>query len=67
MPNADLRVQMRYVQTLPSDERGASYRFALRPAQEGKGVLDSLSVNVDVTPDVGLLKVINNYSLPVNT
>jgi hypothetical protein len=67
MPAADLRVQMRYVQTLQSDERGASYRFPLRPTKEGKGVLDSLSVNVDITPDAGLLKVINNYSLPVNT
>ncbi|HEX8236254.1 MAG TPA: VIT domain-containing protein [Abditibacteriaceae bacterium] len=65
MPDADLRVQMRYVQTLSSDERGVAYRFPMRPAEEGKGILDSLNVNVNITPDAGLQKVINNYSLPV--
>ncbi|HVF10958.1 MAG TPA: VIT domain-containing protein [Abditibacteriaceae bacterium] len=65
-PNADLKVEMRMVQVLPSSGHDAIYDFPLRSEEKGKGTLDNLNLNVQVKPDAGAKRVINNYNLPVS-
>ncbi|HEX8833391.1 MAG TPA: VIT domain-containing protein, partial [Abditibacteriaceae bacterium] len=70
MPNADLRVEMRYVEVLPTVARagaasGAVYTYPLKPAEEGKGTLEKLEINVRVKRDAGLTGMGNNLALPV--
>lgn len=63
MPDADLRVQVRYVQTLPSDRRGAVYVLPLAPAKAGTGTLERLDIHVRAIRDREFSSVANNYGL----
>ena len=61
MPNADLRVQMKFASALPGDENGALY---LLPLQAGEGQeLDSIDVTVRISQDDDIKEIINNYGL----
>jgi hypothetical protein len=62
--NADLKIEMRWIQALPSDEKGLLYTLPLKPSQEGKGVLDALQVRAEIQSDFSITRVINNYKLP---
>ncbi len=62
-PNADLKVEMRWVQVLTSDAKGTFYKFPLRSQEEGKGTLENLNVRVRAVPDASVSKVVNNYKL----
>jgi hypothetical protein len=64
-PNADLKVEMSWVQTLATDAKGALYTFPLKPAEEGKGTLESLEIKARVLADEGIARVVNNYRLPL--
>ena len=66
-PNADLKVEMRWVQVLSSDAKGIFYKFPLKPQEEGKGTLENLSLRVKAIPDAGVTKVVNNYKLTPKT
>ena len=66
-PNADLKVEMRWTQVLPSDEKGLLYTLPLKPAEEGKGVLDELNVRASIRTESGISRVVNNYKLPLET
>src|SRR5207249_2498331 len=64
-PNADLKVEIKVVQTLPADPTGATYEL---PLQQEKGqALDSLAVRVRVHPDDLTLRVENNLGVSVLT
>ena len=65
MPNADLRVEMRWVQVLASTPTGLEYRFPLAPAAKGKGVLDDLDLHISVDSDQGIISASNNYHQPI--
>ncbi len=65
MPNADLRVEMRWVQVLASTPTGLQYRFPLAPEVKGKGVLDNLDLQIAVASDVGITRASNNYQQPI--
>lgn len=64
MPNADLKVEIRFVQPLPSDAAGATYTL---PLFEGKKspTLDSIDVKVRIVPDDDVTSVTNNFGIPV--
>lgn len=63
MPNADLRVQVRYAQTISSDRRGAVYVLPLAPAKPGTGTLDTLDIDIRVRRDKNATRIENNYGL----
>jgi hypothetical protein len=63
MPNSDLKVEMTLVQTLPSDERGATFSYPLVVPHGEK--LDHLRVNIRMHPDAAVTAVTNNYGLPM--
>ena len=65
MPNADLRVEMRWVQVLASTPTGLKYRFPLAPEAKGKGVLDDLDLQISVNSDQGIISASNNYHQPI--
>lgn len=65
MPNADLKVEMRWVQTLKTSRNAATYELPLRAEEAGKGTLDNLDVTVRVAPDAALRGVASNYNLPI--
>lgn len=63
MPNSDLKVEMTWMETLPSDRPGARYVF---PLQMEKGhTLESLQFHVHVKADPSLAQVSDNYGLPM--
>ena len=64
MANTDLRVEMTLVQALPSTPQGAVYRFPLRE-DVVDDMLDTLRVTAFIQADAGLLRVTNNYGLPL--
>lgn len=66
-PNADLKVEMRWVQVLSSDAKGHFYRFPLKPREEGKGTLENLNIRVRAVPGAGVSKIVNNYKLTAKT
>ena len=64
MPDADLRVQMRYVQALPAKNGVVTYSLPLRTEKSVR--LDSVSVEVRVPDAVGNgVRVTNNIGLPM--
>lgn len=63
-PNADLKVELKMVQTLASDRDGAVFSLQLQPEEAGKGTLESLQVNARVRPGTAFDTVFNNYALP---
>jgi hypothetical protein len=65
MPNSDLRVQLRMVQALPSDAEGVPYELPLREEGVAPDTYESFDVNVRVNADESIVRVINNYGLPV--
>ncbi|HEX8551836.1 MAG TPA: VIT domain-containing protein [Abditibacteriaceae bacterium] len=67
MPNADLRVEIHTVETLPSTSEGARYTFALAPEEKGTGTLENLDVRVRIKRDAALLGAGNNFALPINS
>ncbi len=81
MPDADLKVQMVYVQTLPSSKGGVVYTLPLADAGKEKNALDKIDVNVLVKNaflsggegmppppsqrDNGIKAVTTNFGIPV--
>ena len=65
MPNADLRVEMRWVQVLASTPTGLKYSFPLAPEAKGKGVLDAIDLQIKVASDQGIVRASNNYHQPI--
>ena len=65
MPNADLRVEMRWVQPLESTPTGLKYRFPLAPEAKGKGILDDIDLQIVVAADAGIVRAANNYHQPI--
>lgn len=68
-PNADLKIEMRWVQPLGADAKNWVYTFPLQPEEDGKGKLDDLSLNVSIRNTKRALKrpdIANNYNLPVS-
>ena len=65
MPNADLRVEISTVETLPSTPNGCEYSLPLKPEIAGKGTLENLDVTVRVAPDAMIAGVGNDLALPV--
>lgn len=64
MPNADLRVQIRYVQALPANAKNvATYMLPLE--MDSKTTLDALSVSVELPRLPRGATVSNNFGLPV--
>jgi ribosomal protein L32 len=70
-PNADLKIEMKWVQPLMADGRNWLYGFPLKPAEAGKGTLDELKLQVDVRGggsvaggSVAGRSLQNNYNLP---
>ncbi len=63
--NADLRVEMKLVQTLPADPSGATYELPLY--QEKGQPLDSVAIRVRVHPDDLTIRVENNLGISVLT
>lgn len=63
---ADLKVEMRLVQVLPSSEQGAVYELPLGESDEDQVTLDAFHVKVRVQSDADLLRVGNNFDLPVS-
>jgi len=61
--NADLKVEMSWVQVLNADEKGALLTFPLKSQESGKGTLENLDVRVRVVNDASFSKVVNNYKL----
>jgi hypothetical protein len=66
-PNADLKIEMRWVQPLVSDGHNWLYGFPLKPAEAGKGTLDELKLQVTVRDNgrVAGRALQNNYNLPL--
>ena len=65
-PNADLRVELRIVQALPSDAGGVLYSLPIAdPTQPDP--LDSIDVKIRVRADPAIDKVTDNYGLPVTS
>lgn len=62
--NADLKVEMRLIQVLPSHKGEAVYEFPLAPAKAGTGTLESLKINITLTPDSGFARLSNNFNIP---
>lgn len=65
MPNADLKVEIHFVQPLGSDASGATYTLPLFEGAKGPA-LDSVNVKVHVKADESVTGVTNNYGLPVS-
>jgi hypothetical protein len=65
MPNADLKVEMRMVQVLPSSRQGATYIFPLQPVKAGTSTLEKLAINVRVKSDASIDRITNSFKLPV--
>ncbi|HVF11290.1 MAG TPA: VIT domain-containing protein [Abditibacteriaceae bacterium] len=64
MPNADLKVEIKMAQVLPSDRQGAVYELPLRADEEAQS-LDSLTLNVLVKPGAAGEQVVSNYPMPI--
>ena len=62
MPNADLRVEVRYLEVLPATAGGTLYTLPLKPEEEGKGTLDTLDVSVRVKADSEVASVGSNLA-----
>lgn len=67
MPNADLKMEVRTVQVLPSDKNGAIYTLPLRGPQEGKGTFEQLNVNIEGVLDSAFTSVGNNFGQRITT
>lgn len=63
--NADLKIEMRWVQALASDDKGLLYTFPLKGGEETPGTLESVDVNFAVTQDAGSGRLVNSLNLPV--
>ena len=69
MPNADLKVEMRWAQPLQATPTGLKYTFPLAPDEPGTGILDELNLQVDVEPDASgtpIARASNSYGQPIS-
>lgn len=65
-PFTDLKIELTYVQVLPSNTSGVSYTLPLDGVCEQADDLESIDVNVLVNADQSVSGVANNYGLPVS-
>lgn len=64
MPNADLKVEIRIVQVLPSSQNGSTYTLPLvSEDKEDQESLDNIDVKIDVKPDSNITDVCNNFGV----
>ena len=66
MPNADLQVEIHFVQPIASDSLGATYTLPLYEGKDGPA-LESFKVKVDFSEDASRTAIETNFGIPVTT
>jgi len=65
MPNADLKIEIIYAQTLQSDKDGVTYKLLLSDTCENSNALSQIDINVRIRADRNIVGVSNNIGIPV--